>query len=250
MYKKKHTSNIIWIVSIVVLLFSIFYLLNNRSQLPVDKLVKDFFYSPTRLIPDNDQTDIIGSNINTELEEEIKELKDLLGIKNTLSEFDIINATVIERNTAYWFNLLTINKGKKDGINVGMAVVTNEGIVGRIENVSYLTSTVKLITSNDTNNKISVRIDSKDKKYNSILTTDENGNMIITGIDKDNNIKIGDPVTSSGLSNVFPSGIIIGKVSRIENDEYGTSKKLFIESQTNMNDIRFVGVLSRKLGYE
>lgn len=250
MYKKKHKLTIIWVIIIILLAFVMVYTLNTKTELYINKIIKDIIYLPTRLIPDNNKEDIIGQNLNNELIEENKQLKKLLDIENTLSDFDTINATVIERNTTYWFNNITINKGKKDGIDVGMAVVTNEGIIGKIENVSYLTSTIKLITSNDKNNKISIRINSKDKTYNNILTTDVDGQMVITGIDKASKVEVGDIVVTSGLSETFPSGIIIGKISKIENDEYGISRKAFVESQTDINNIRFVSVLSRKISYE
>lgn len=250
MYKKKKKLTVVWIVTIILLIFTMFYMLNTKNQSYLDRLINDIIYLPTRLINYNDKEDIIGKNINDELKEENKQLKELLNIKDTLIEFEVIHATIIERNTSYWFNSMTINKGKKDGVKKGMAVVTNDGIIGKIENTNYLTSTVKLITSNDKNNKISVRINSKDKIYNSILTTDENGKMIITGIDKESKITKGDKVTTSGLSDIFPSGILIGEVSKVENDEYGVSKKAFIESQSDINNIRFVSILSRKIGYE
>ena len=250
MYKKKRKFNMLWIIVIILLTFVMLYMLNTKKELYINKIIKDIIYIPARLIKEDAKEDIIGQNLNTELLEEIKQLKALLDIDNTLSEFETINATVIERNTAYWFNNITINKGKKDGIEVGMAVVTNEGIVGKIENISYLTSSVKLITSNDKNNKISVRINSKDKVHNNILTTDPNGKMIINGIDKTSKVEVGNIVVTSGLSEIFPSGIIIGKISKIENDEYGLSKKALIEAQTDLNNIRFVSVLSRKISHE
>lgn len=250
MYKKKRKFNLLWILVIILLAFIMVYMLNTKKEFYINKIIKDIIYLPARLIKEDTKEDIIGQNLNTELLEENKQLKALLDVNNTLSEFDTINATIIERNTAYWFNNITINKGKKDGIGVGMAVVTNEGIIGKIENISYLTSSVKLITSNDKNNKISVRINSKDKAYNNILTTDSNGKMIINGIDKTSKVEVGDIVVTSGLSEIFPSGIIIGKILKIENDEYGLSKKAFIESQIDLNNIRFVSVLSRKISHE
>lgn len=246
MYKKKNKVNIIYTAIIILLSFLMIYMLNSKQSFFLNNIIKDTFYLPTRLTPPK-QTDLITSNINVELKEENEQLKQLLNIKNTLSEFNVINATVIERNTAYWFNTITINKGTKDNIEVNMAVVTNNGLIGKIENTTYLTSTVKLITSNDQKNKISVRINAKDKSYNAILTTTKEAKLVITGLNKDSKIKIGDKVTTSGLSDIFPSGIIIGKISKIENDEYGVSKKMYVEPTAQIDNVRFVSVLSRKV---
>lgn len=250
MHKKKNKFTIIYIITIILLLFIMIYTINNKKNSYINNIIKDIVYLPTRLITHSNGEDIIGTNINDELKKENEELKKLLSIQNTLSEFKVINATVIERNTTYWFNTITINKGKKDGIEPNMAVVTSDGLIGKVEHISYLSATVKLITSNDKNNKISVRINTEDKSYNSILTTNEKGKMIISGLDNESKIKVGDKVVTSGLSEIFPSGIIIGQVSKIENDEYGVSKKIYVESKTQIDNVRFVSILSRKIEHE
>ena len=242
-YKKKHNFSIFLLIVVILTSFIMIYLINTKKKSILSSVIKDIIYLPTRVIDNKTNLNI---DLNHELEEENKELKSLLKIKSSLSEFEEINATVIERNTTYWFNTLTINKGNIDGIKKGMAVVTNEGIIGRVESTTKFTSTIKLITSNDKDNKISVRINSK-KDYNTILTTTSNGEMFIEGIPNDNDIKLGDSIVTSGLSDIFPSGIIIGKVKKIELDNYGSSKKILVESTSNINNIRFVSVLKRKV---
>ena len=250
MHKKKNKVNVIYMTTIILLIFLMIYVINTKKNSYINNIIKDIIYLPTRLMEPTKEKKLIGINLNNELKEENEQLKELLNIKNSLSEFDIINATIIERNTTYWFNTITINKGKKDDIESGMAVVTSGGLIGKIQSASYLTSTVKLITSNDQKNKISVRINTTEKFYNGILTTSEQGKMIIRGLDKNSKIKIGDEVVTSGLSDIFPSGIIIGKISKIENDEYGISKKTYVEPTASIDNVRFVSVLSRKTNNE
>ena len=83
-------------------------------------------------------------------------LKEIYKISESLSEFKSINATVIQRNSSYWMESMTINKGKKDGVDIGMSVVVGEGLVGKVTNITNNTSTIKLITSTDNNNKVSI----------------------------------------------------------------------------------------------
>ena len=243
MYKNKNIFCIILLIIIIISSFIMIYLINTKGPTVLSNVIKDIIYLPTRIIENKNDLNI---SLNYELEQENKELKKLLNIKSSLSEFEVINATVIERNTTYWFNTLTINKGSSDKIKRGMAVVTNEGIIGRVESTTKLTSTIKLITSNDKNNKISVMINSSED-YNTILTTNSDGEMIIEGIPNNKNIKVGDNVVTSGLSDIFPSGIIVGKVKKIELDNYGSSIKLLVESTSDINNIRFVSVLKRKI---
>ena len=79
---------------------------------------------------------IIKKNVNASLEKEIKELKDVLELNKTLTEYEPINTTILSRNKSYWFNTVTIDKGRKDGIRANMAVVTKNGLVGKISSVS------------------------------------------------------------------------------------------------------------------
>ena len=114
-----------------------------------------------------------------------------------------------------------------------------------IEHVSVTTSVVKLIT-NYSNGKISVKVwNSDNTSINKVLEVDEYNNLIISGIDNEFDIKEGLKVTTSGLSDIYPSGITIGTIEKIEEDKFGISKKAYIKHAGNLDNIRFVSVLIR-----
>jgi len=243
--KKKKVA---WLCLLILILVGIFFTTNKKDF--ISGILKDILYSPTLLIKTPNLYDVVGENINQEILEEKKELEKLLGISSTLTDFNKINAVVVERNNSYWFEYLTINKGYKDGIRKGMVVVTGDGLVGTIKEVNILTSTVKLITSNDEYNNISVSIVSGDSFINKILSTDNNHNKVISGIDNIYDVKEGDKVYTSGLSDVYPSRIIVGQIKKVENDNYGISKKAYVKLASDPNSIRFVSVLSRNINNE
>ena len=163
-----------------------------------------------------------------------------------MSEYDIIYATVVERNNFYWLNTLVINKGSMDGVEEGLAVVDNSGLIGAISDVSNATSTVKLITLDDKYNSISVKVKGNDYELNKILKV-KDGNLIIEGINKNINIQIGDKIVTNGLSNKFPSGITIGEVSMVNEDLYSISNIATVSLSANINNLRFVAILKRKI---
>lgn len=185
---------------------------------------------------------------NTELKKEIENLKKELNITNVLSDYEYINATVITRNVSYWYNTLSIDKGKKDGIKDGMVVVNSSGIVGKISNATNNTSDVKLITANDTNNKISVSIISGDNKLNGVINgyNYDNKTATVEGISNTDNVTAGDLVYTSGLGGVFPAGILVGTVADIKTDSYDLSKIISVTLSANFDDINYVAVLRRK----
>ena len=240
-YKDKKNCNKIIVRVMIVFLVAMTYL-TLYNYVFVEAYIKDLFYYSFSYIKVDDSLSI---SIYNELKEENKELKEMLEIKNSLSEVEFVNATVVERNTTYWFNTITINKGKLSGISKDMAVVTSSGLIGKVEKVTNYTSVVKLITSNDVNNKISVSINTSSRTINKIMSSDDKNNNVILGIEKDSGIAIGDKVLTSGLSDIFPKGIVIGEVIKIDNSTYGDSYNAYVKLSSSIDNIRFVTVLKR-----
>ena len=196
----------------------------------------------------NTKSYIIEKNNNEELKKEIVELKKALELNKTLTEYDPVNATILSRNKSYWFNTLTVDKGKNSGIKKNMAVITKDGLIGKISKVSHNSSEVKLITSDDVNFKVSVAIKTPSGDSYAVLNGyDKEKNLIkVTGIDKTTSINKGDIVLTSGLGEMFPAGIYIGTVEEIESDKYNLSKIVYIKTSQNFNDVHYVTVLKVK----
>ena len=186
----------------------------------------------------------LDSKVINGLNEELKKLNNL---SSTLVDFKVVPALVTTRNKMYWFNTITINKGKNSGIKEDMAVIDSSGLIGKINKVGSNTSEVKLITTNDTNNKISVMIKSEnDTIYGIMSGYDSTENkMLVTSVNKDINIENGSSVYTSGMGGIFPSGILIGNVEKTIPDKYDVSKVILVTPSANINNMRFVNVLIR-----
>lgn len=257
MYKRKKDKNNkmirnILVISILIVLLIISLLVPLKNTFIKDGaiLIEKIFMYPFTALNENKnitQTEsyTIQKNINTSLEKEIQELKKSLELNKTLTEYDPVNATILSRNKSYWFNTITIDKGKKAGIKENMAVVTKDGLIGKITNVSNYSSEVKLITSNDERFKVSVSIKTNnDDNYAILNGYDKNKNLIkLTGIDKTTNINIDDVVLTSGLGETFPAGIYVGQVKKIKTDKYNISKIVYIKTNQDFNDLHYVTVL-------
>lgn len=226
---KDTTSFISKVVSYPVKLFK-----NNKSN---DNKIKE----------KADKADMYYAQIK-ELKKEINDLKKTLDLNATLSEYNTINATVVNRNVGYWYNSLTIDKGSKNGVKKGDAVVTNKGLIGKIVNVSNFSSSIKLLTSDEISNKISVKVEDNNTYYYGLLIGYNSERKIyeIEGITDYKKIKEGDLVTTTGLTDYFPSGLLVGKVSRIVKDEYDLSSIVEVKPAADFEDISTVVVLNRK----
>ena len=253
--KKKNTIRIIIISVILLILLSVSLLVPHDNTFIKDGVIlieKVLMYPFTSLNKEKGQTQTesytIQKNINSSLEKEIEELKKELELNKTLTEYEVENATVLSRNKSYWFNTMTIDKGKKAGIKKNMAVITKDGLIGKISKVSNYSSEIKLITSNDTNFKVSVSIKTNDEDNYAILNgyDKKTGLIKLSGIDKTTNINIDDSVLTSGLGEMFPSGIYVGQVKKIENDKYNLSKIVYIQTGQDFNNIHYVTVLKVK----
>ena len=249
--KKKFTTFIVSIILIILLAIS---LNQNRKYTKIEILFKDFSTILTnqfsyRKNNTSDQTEsyVIQKNINTSLEKEIVELKELLALNNTLTSFEKENATVISRNAAYWFSTLTIDKGAKNGLKQGMAVLTSAGLVGKISKTTNTTSEVKLITTDDVTYKTSVVIRINEKDHYAILNgySEEENYLVVSAIDKNTEIKKGDIVLTSGLGEM-PRGIYIGTVEKTEIDSYNLSKIVYVTPSQDFSNIHYVTILKEK----
>ncbi|MBO3077319.1 rod shape-determining protein MreC [Mammaliicoccus vitulinus] len=180
------------------------------------------------------------------LEKENKALKKELDMKD-ISQFNPTSATVIARSPDQWMNTIIIDKGKKSGMKENMAVLTSEGLVGRIKKANQFSSQVELISTSVKTSKLSVDIQQEEENiFGMINRYDEDKDLlVISDIDNKYNIKKGSKVVTNGLGDQLPKGILVGKVEKVENDEYGLSKVAFIKTSTNIKDISHVFVAKR-----
>ena len=239
-------------IIIVIIVYLIFYL-SMRFDLNIlypYYYLKDIILYPVHALEkekDFSLSDDLELGINNSLKNEINELKKLNSINIVLSDFNRINATIIEKNREYWFNSVTIDKGLLDGIKKDYAVVDANGLIGRIENVRKHTSDIKLITSSDTKNKVSVLIKDGQKTVYGITRgynyQDNHLDIVLLSHDE---IKKESFVYTTGLGSVFPSGILIGKIDYItkDSDEVTLLAKVILSS--DIEGDRYVSVLQRE----
>ena len=240
--KKKRKKRIPMVLSIVVISLVLSYLTYyNRSY--IEAFLREILYYPVVKITED--SNILVSTFDEELKRENKKLLELLDLEESLSEFDYINATVVTRNTSSFFSFFIINKGSNSGIDKGMAVITSGGLIGVVDSASSNISVVKMITDSDSRNKVSVKIVSGDSSITTVMAMDENKRMVATGIEKGVDVKVGDKVITSGLSDIFPSGLLIGYVDKIFDDNYKISKNVSVKLSSSIEDIRYVAVLKR-----
>ncbi|WP_108669445.1 rod shape-determining protein MreC [Peribacillus acanthi] len=184
-----------------------------------------------------------------DLEKENKELREILDKKDSLHDFTPIQATVIGRNPDRWYyELVTINKGKIHGIEKNMAVITAKGLIGRVKYANQFTSSVQLLSAQDPKNRISAYIQGEKDIFGLIEGYDQKKQMLkLKRIPFNEKVKKGSHVLTSGLGGIFPAGLVIGTVEEVETDQYGLTQVAYLKPAADFYDIANVMVVDRKV---
>ncbi|GIP61494.1 cell shape-determining protein MreC [Virgibacillus pantothenticus] len=185
-----------------------------------------------------------------ELKEENEELRNNLELteSDSMRNYKSIQATVISRSPERWLEQITINKGKNDGIKKNMAVITAEGMVGKVMTPSKNSATVQLLTGFDQFNRISGKINRKgDNIVGMIEGYDKESKHLIFRIIEESkkDIKKDELIVSSGMGGVFPAELPIGKVQKVVPDKYGLTKTALVKPSADMYEINQVIVVDR-----
>ena len=162
--------------------------------------------------------------------------------KQALAGFKLIPAKVIQSTINREDNLITIDKGKADGIHEDMGVACGTGVVGVVYMASDHYSIVLPVIN--VNSNISVMI--RKRGYFGFLHWKGTPSDIayVDDVPRYARVKVGQAIETSGYSAVFPPGIFVGRVSKISNSADGQSYRLDVTLGTNFANLRDVSVVT------
>ncbi len=175
---------------------------------------------------------------------ELNELRELYNLDETYPELNKTGAHVFAKDTSSWFSIFYIDKGTNDGLFVGANVMSDEGLAGLITECYDDYSKVRGII--DDNSNISAKI----MPSNALCTVEgstsqyENGYLVVSNIDKDASVNLGDKVVTSNISDRYHSGIVIGYVVEIQNDPNNLTMTAYISPAVDFNNISDVLVIT------
>jgi rod shape-determining protein MreC len=191
-------------------------------------------------------------NINDGLaEENSKLLESLVNLRtqkqlppekiDSIQHYKLIPATVINNSVMLKNNRITLDKGKKDGLEIGQGIITENGLVGIINNVSnnYATaiSLLNLQTSISVRHKRTGEIGELKWEGRSIY------NMTMSSVPPHADIILGDSIITSGFSTIFPPDIFVGEVSKVETDRRNGFQLLEVKLNNDLSSLQYVYVI-------
>lgn len=180
--------------------------------------------------------------------EENKELKSYLEIKEEHPDFQFQSALIISRDPENKYETFTIDQGYLNGVSRLDPVITDSGLVGIVEKVGPLYAVVRTILSPQINGVAA---------YDANLS--ENLGIVVGDIELaesnrckmellEEELNVGDLIVTSGSSGIFPKDLVIGKVSKVRMQSYGTSYYAEIEPANDILKLQRVAVITDFLG--
>jgi len=122
-----------------------------------------------------------------------------------------VSGRIIGDSGGPFIRAVILNAGKRDGLKSGVAVVTGDGLVGRIVEVGERSSRVLLLT--DLNSKIPVVVENS--RYRAILSGNNSENLFLNFLPENEEVKLADRIVTSGHGGLFPAGLPVGEVTKI-----------------------------------
>ena len=227
----------------LLLLFLFFVRMSKGS------LYKDIYFLISKPFwPGQFQREVLTKSVEQEffirlkeLEKDNKRLREVLSLQR-VSDSESISASVISRKTGSWWRQIILNKGAKDGVEVGSFVVGPGGLLGRVNNISLFTSSVTLLTSPESKVGIWVeRIQS-----HGLLVGLGNDYPKVIFYNREVDIEVGDFVLSSPASTLLPPNIPIGIIQSVDS-EYKSQKTANIMLLGKPQAIDWVQILKVKI---
>ncbi len=171
-----------------------------------------------------------------QLEKELENYR----LDRNLTNMDLVAAQVIARNPTTWYNTITIDQGSSKGIARNMAVITSQGLVGRVTAVSSNYAVVILITDRE----VAVGAMVQENRVPGIIVGTMNGKQLqMSHIPFYSEVKKGNRVVTSRFSELYPPGIIIGEIDEVSVEPEALTKKATVISAVDLDRIEEVLVV-------
>lgn len=188
---------------------------------------------------------------NSELEQALRELenvktqnetlKEYVNLTEKYGEYKTIPGYVINKDISNYSKTIVINLGKKDGVENGMTVIGDQGLVGHV--ISVTDTTAKVQTIIDTASSVSCSMSTTKDSIVCKGTLDDKSSLKAMYIPTESNIIQGDSIETSGLGGIYPKGIHIGTVKKVTNTQNMTDRYAIVETAVDFDKLDTVLVI-------
>lgn len=170
---------------------------------------------------------------------EARRLQQLLNFENaSLETYDLLPARVIARSPNNWYQTIIIDKGSRDGVKQNMPVIHPSGLVGRVGSVSESSAQINLLTDREV--AVGAVLQNSRETRGIVEGVGDSKLLRMVNIPYYSTVKKGDRVLSSGLSEIYPKGLFIGRVIEVKSEPGGLLLTADIEPEVNFDKLEEV----------
>ncbi|MGA2489865.1 MAG: rod shape-determining protein MreC [Anaerolineales bacterium] len=194
---------------------------------------------------------------NTELQDEVANLqKQVIDLQQQVTQTNILSAlvdfaranpeysykaaTVIGRDPSPFLRYVIINAGSNEGILPGMPVVTDKGLVGRVDAVISEAARIQLVT--DSASAVNIRLQASNTE--AMLVGSITGDLSLNMIPQDASIQVGDVVLTSGLGGDYPANILVGQVVSVRKLQSKLFQQAAIQPNVDYTQLQLVLIIT------
>lgn len=241
-------SNVNWIGNLISVPFSSVEKLFSYTGNKIEEGV-GLFENVEKLRQENEELKSTIDSLNNErteylrLKSENDDLKNVLKLKDQLTDIDLIGANVIAKDSGNFFNIFLTDKGSTNGIEYNMPVITSKGLVGKVVAAQPFSS--KIISIIEDGSAVSAIV-SKSRDLVVVkgdLQLAKEGLCRLEYIPEDLDLSQGDVIETSGMGGIYPKGIIIGTVKEVRTGESDLDKYAIIEPSSDLKRLSQVVIL-------
>jgi len=168
-------------------------------------------------------------------------------MKERYSSFKLTEALIIGREGEGHATFFTLNKGKRDGIDTGMAVMVSGGLVGSVCDAGETWSRVRVLNEASASAGAYVHRSGEIGVLSGDIAYKDTGLCVLKYLSENADVVEGDMIYTSGDGSVYPGGIYIGKVTEVTLDGFSRTKTATVECAVSFDDLKYVVVIT---GYE
>lgn len=178
-----------------------------------------------------------------ELQRENAELRAELGFTRSDPQFKWISARIIGFDPSNLVHAIIIDQGTRSGVAVGMTVVTPLGLVGEVVQVTPNTAKVLLVTD------VSSSVDSlvQANRAKGLINGSRGGQLTMTYIPQGVKVQAGDRVVTSGMSGVFPAGLLVGTITEVHQNDVDLYQDAKVQPAVDFGRVEDVMVIVNHL---
>lgn len=154
----------------------------------------------------------------------------------------MVVADVVGRISAEMRNYITLNKGQDQGVEAGMSVQTDHGLVGHVLSVSDNYALVQLILNRDTR----IAVKAERTRIDGIIVWEGGEYLLLKNVAKTQDVQAGDMVVTSGFSSLFPAGVYVGRINEVRDEPNSLFRRITVTPSVSFSTLEQVFVSTQK----